>query len=53
MKYGSKLILEGVEGEGGGIEDGGRDPGYHSEPVFLNVYGAQESTPRHQFRQPM
>ncbi len=23
------------------------------EPVFLNVYGAQESIPRHQFRQPM
>jgi hypothetical protein len=24
-----------------------------SEPVFLNVYGAQESIPRDQFRQPM
>ncbi len=24
-----------------------------NEPVFLNVYGAQESIPRHQFRQPM
>ncbi len=24
-----------------------------SEPVFLNVYGAQESVPRHLFRQPM
>jgi hypothetical protein len=24
-----------------------------SEPVFLNVYGAQESISRHQFRQPM
>jgi hypothetical protein len=24
-----------------------------SELVFLNVYGAQESIPRHQFRQPM
>ncbi len=23
------------------------------EPVFLNVYGAQESIPRHQLRQPM
>jgi hypothetical protein len=23
------------------------------EPVFLNPYGAQESMPRHQFRQPM
>jgi hypothetical protein len=25
----------------------------YTEPVFLNVYGAQESIPRHQFRQPM
>ncbi len=24
-----------------------------SEPVFLNVYGAQESIPRNYFRQPM
>ncbi len=24
-----------------------------TEPVFVNVYGAQESTPRNQFRQPM
>ena len=24
-----------------------------SEPVFLNVYGAQESIPRNEFRQPM
>jgi hypothetical protein len=24
-----------------------------TEPVFLNVYGAQESIPRNQFRQPM
>jgi hypothetical protein len=24
-----------------------------SEPVFLNVYGAQESIPRYEFRQPM
>jgi hypothetical protein len=23
------------------------------EPVFLNVYGAQESIPRNKFRQPM
>ncbi len=23
------------------------------EPVFLNVYGAQELTPRNEFRQPM
>jgi hypothetical protein len=25
----------------------------HPEPVFLRVYGAQESILRHQFRQPM
>jgi hypothetical protein len=25
----------------------------HTEPVFLNVYGAQESTPRNEFRQIM
>jgi hypothetical protein len=24
-----------------------------SEPVFLNVYGAQESIPRNEIRQPM
>jgi hypothetical protein len=24
-----------------------------TEPVFLNVYGAQESIPRHKLRQPM
>jgi hypothetical protein len=24
-----------------------------TEPVFLNVYGAQESIPRNEFRQPM
>jgi hypothetical protein len=24
-----------------------------SEPVFLNVYGAQESIPRNEFLQPM
>jgi hypothetical protein len=24
-----------------------------SEPVYLNVYGAQESIPRNEFRQPM
>jgi hypothetical protein len=24
-----------------------------AEPVFLNVYGAQESIPRNEFRQPM
>ncbi len=27
-------------------------PGY-PEPVFLNVYGALESIPRNEFRQPM
>ncbi len=27
--------------------------GRASEPVFLNVYGAQESIPRNEFRQPM
>jgi hypothetical protein len=27
--------------------------GTAAEPVFLNVYGAQESILRHQFRQPM
>jgi hypothetical protein len=26
---------------------------YMSEPVFLNVYRAQESIPRNEFRQPM
>ncbi len=25
----------------------------YSEPVFLNVYGVQESIPRNEFRQPM
>ncbi len=25
----------------------------NTEPVFLNVYGAQESIPRNEFRQPM
>ncbi len=25
----------------------------YPEPVFLNVYGAQESIPRNEFRQPM
>jgi hypothetical protein len=24
-----------------------------TEPIFLNVYGAQESIPRNEFRQPM
>ena len=26
---------------------------FSSEPVFLNVYGGQESSPRNEFRQPM
>ncbi len=25
----------------------------YPEPVFLNVYGAQESIPRNEFRQPL
>jgi hypothetical protein len=31
----------------------GEMQGLNPEPVFLNVYGAQESIPRHQIRQPM
>jgi hypothetical protein len=31
----------------------GRKQEEESEPVFLNVYGAQESIPRNKFRQPM
>ncbi len=34
----------------------GQLAGFHhlqQEPVFLNVYGAQESIPRNEFRQPM
>jgi hypothetical protein len=27
--------------------------GEDTEPVFLNVYGAQESIPRNEFRQPI
>ncbi len=26
---------------------------YSTEPVFLNVFGGQESIPRNEFRQPM
>ena len=26
---------------------------FWAEPVFLNVYGAQESIPKNEFRQPM
>ncbi len=29
------------------------DGGGGAEPVFLNVYGAPESIPRNEFRQPM
>ncbi len=53
----------GGEGEGlvGGGENKRRDEGVgrrnegrgSTEPVFLNVYGAQESIPRNEFRQPM
>ncbi len=35
-----------------GISGRGHCAGY-TEPVFLNVYGAQESIPRNEFRQPM
>jgi hypothetical protein len=28
-------------------------PTFSTEPVFLNVYGAQESIPRNEFRQTM
>ncbi len=35
--------------EPGSLMDENHDP----EPVFLNVYGAQESIPRNEFRQPM
>ncbi len=31
----------------------GRDVLEYTEPVFLNVYGAQDSIPRNEFRQPM
>jgi hypothetical protein len=59
-------IFEIVVGLGGG--GGGRGvtggvlpfwPGvpssvnFSSEPVFLNIYGAQESIPRNEFRKPM
>jgi hypothetical protein len=46
------LLAEGVEstlGEGEGTEGSV----ISAEPVFLNVYGAQESIPRNEFRQPM
>ncbi len=39
-----------------GTEDGGGGGDLlqaQSEPVFLNVYGAQELIPRNEFRQPM
>jgi hypothetical protein len=52
---------------GGGLGTGGRGgriiprinvfqvhiEAVYTEPVFLNVYGAQESIPRNEFRQPM
>jgi hypothetical protein len=46
FKTASKLVLESVG-------DGGKDPSICPEPVFLNVYGAQESIPRNEFSQPM
>jgi hypothetical protein len=38
---------------GGGGRGGGGGSGGISEPVFVKVYGAQESIPRNRFRQPM
>ncbi len=35
------------------FQAGGRGANPEAELVFLNIYGAQESMPRHQFRQPM
>jgi hypothetical protein len=35
------------------ITVGGGGGGRRSEPVFVNVYGAQESIPRNRFRPPM
>jgi hypothetical protein len=35
------------------VEDGGTLAADTPEPVLLNVYGAQESIPRNEFRQPM
>ena len=43
---GSRILILGGGGEGGGS-------GGISEPVFVKVYGAQESIPRNRFRQPM
>ncbi len=40
-KLKTEVILKKVEGN------------KESEPVFLNVYGAPESIPRNEFRQPM
>jgi hypothetical protein len=36
-----------------GVGEGGGAICPTPEPVFLNVYGAQESIPRNEFRQPM
>jgi hypothetical protein len=44
-----KKDAEYIGGRGEGMAKGKVWP----EPVFLNVYGAQESISRHQFRQPM
>jgi hypothetical protein len=43
---GGRKKQEKGKGKGEKMEDG-------AEPVFLNVYGAQESIPRNEFRQPM
>jgi hypothetical protein len=45
---------EGVRcGREGGEEGTGCGRGEGPEPLFLNVYGAQESIPRNEFREPM
>jgi hypothetical protein len=60
------MQIKGCKSLGGGGGAGGRwhgavgvrSPKYFgsmctAEPVFLNVFGAQESIPRNEFRQPM
>ncbi len=48
------LNINIVSSASGVKEGGGGDMNVSSaEPVFLNVYGAQESIPRNEFRQPM
>jgi hypothetical protein len=42
-----------MDGSGGVISFSLGDAKEKTEPEFLNIYGAQESIPRHQFRQPM